>query len=360
MKILFTRFPLESRLGGAEIQTLSLMRGLLDDGHAVGFVGSCPTLLDLCAEHDIINGELELGFPPVTPWLALSFLWRKSAMRRKLRDAIAQFGNLGAVVMLSLTEKLLLTEELHRAGVRVLWVEHDRVGRWLTRNPWLGLLKRQSVFATTVTVSDLSRRLYTNLGFAPDRVVAIPNGIDAYRFADVHPPAAGETLRLGCVARLTRDKGVDLLLDAVDGLPHVSLAIVGDGPEASRLRARAERIGPRVTIAPSADIAVLYGGIDALVLPSREHDPFGMAPAEAMLTGLPVIVTDACGIVDYLRNELDALIVPAGSSAALAQAISSLADPARRASLGASAKKTAESRFGLRTMITAYEQLLGA
>lgn len=360
MKILFLRFPLESQLGGAERQTISLMEGLLERGHATAFVGSCPTLLELCAERDIINGELLIGPPPVTAWHALSFAWRRRGMQRALRDAIGQFSNLGAVVMLSLTEKLLLTQELHDAGVRVLWLEHDRVGRWLQRNPWLGTLRRLSNMATTVTVSDASREPYVQLGFPPDRIVSIPNGIDARRFAGVHAPVATDHLRVGCVARLSQDKGVDVLLDALALTEGATLQIVGKGKERAALLAQAERleIAQRVTFHDSTDMSEFYASIDALVLPSRLHDPFGMVAAEAMLVGLPAIVTDACGIADSLTDGEDAIIVPAGSSHALAHALRVLADPARRIIMGACAQRTATTSFSLERMVDAYERLL--
>ena len=64
MKILFTRFPLESAYGGAEVQTLSLMKGLRDRGHAIAFAGSCKTLLRLCREEGFPVIELRIGPRP--------------------------------------------------------------------------------------------------------------------------------------------------------------------------------------------------------------------------------------------------------------------------------------------------------
>ena len=77
MNILFTRFPLESRYGGAEVQTLSLMNGLQEKGHTISFLGSCPTLLERCASISVPVQKLLIGPPPVSFKLALSFFWRK-------------------------------------------------------------------------------------------------------------------------------------------------------------------------------------------------------------------------------------------------------------------------------------------
>lgn len=237
MKILFTRFPLESTYGGAEVQVLSLMEGLMKRGHAVAFFGSCPTLLEECKKRDIPSAELNIGPPPVTKWGALSFFWRKKKMSRLLTEAIKQFHDLDAVIMLSLSEKLLLTPILTNPEVRspnpevlTFWLEHDKVGRWLEKNPWLGKMKVLSKKVTTVVVSELSKKIYVELGWREDRVVAIPNGIDPQRFEKSEAQNQKTTKHIGCVSRLTHDKGVDLLIKAVNELPNTQLTIIASFP----------------------------------------------------------------------------------------------------------------------------------
>ena len=169
MKILFTRFPLESALGGAEIQTLSLMEGLQRRGKEVAFAGSCSILLKLCRDHGIETFEKHIGPPPVTRWEAVSFLWRKKSMRYKLESLLNTFHDTDVIVMLSLTEKLLLTPLALARGMRVFWVEHDKIGAWLRKNPWLPLLRSLSRNVTTIAVSDLSRKLFERSSENRDR-----------------------------------------------------------------------------------------------------------------------------------------------------------------------------------------------
>lgn len=367
MNILFTRFPLESSHGGAEVQTMALAQGLRRHGHAVSFLGSCPTLLRLFREAGMPAEELLIGPPPVSAGLALSFLWRKRAMRQRLEAALASLDHLDAVCMLSLSEKLLLTPACADRGERTLWIEHDRVGRWLDRNPWLRMLKRNARHATIVTVSHLSKRIYEWMGFDPDGIIAIPNGIETARLRAVGAEDRGKgqesahELRLGCIARLSPEKGVDVLLRALALLPDVTLEIVGEGPEEASLRALADelKIADRVTFsAPQRDVGAVYARMDALALPSRDHDPFGLAAGEAMMLGLPVIVTNACGIADYLGDDEDALIVPAGSADALAAAIRALQDAGTRARIGEHAARTADREFSVDAMVEAYEEAL--
>lgn len=391
MHILFTRLPLESALGGAEIQTLSLMEGLIEHGHTVEFAGSCPTLLAECKKRNIQTTELHIGNPPVTKWGAVSFVWRRPFMRRKLQKLIEnssceksyenkklratsmkERNNLAAIVMLSLSEKLLLTDIAVDAGIKVFWIEHDRVGRWLTHNPWLPLLRKQSTKAMTIVVSELSKKLYLNMGWEEERVIAIGNGIASPypRMPSMDktspipqplPPRGEGEFLLGCIARLSHEKGIDVLIKAMADLPkNITLEIIGTGREESSLKQLAHtlKIDDRITFTSrEKNIADAYARWDAFVLPSRDHDPFGMVAAEAMLAGLPVIVTNQCGIADYLEDGKHAVIVEADSSTALAAGIMSVQKTEGRRQLRENGWKTAQEKFSVKTMVKRYEDV---
>ncbi len=353
MNILFTRFPLESANGGAEKQTISLMQGLSRRGHEVSFLGSCPVMLAECKRLKIVNEQLKIGNPPVTKWAAISFLWRKYGIRKKLINhfqfSIFNF-QLDAVVMLSLSEKILLTPYALKQGINVVWVEHDTVGPWLTKNPWLPTLRKLSAHVTTVCVSELSAQIFRGLRY--ENVVAIPNGVDA-------PPKTfrshifDETLRVGCIARLSPEKGVDILVEAMRSVCDATLLINGKGPQYIQ---QSQRVSIRAEV---PDIDDIYKEIDVLVLPSRQEDPFGMVVAEAMLRGIAVICTDACGVAGYLTDGKDALIVPSGNASALTQAIIRMANGESRMAIARAGKKTAEEKFTVEKMVEEYVRVIG-
>lgn len=118
------------------------------------------------------------------------------------------------------------------------------------------------------------------------------------------PPARafrpGGALRLLFLGRLHPKKGVEALLDALAGLPgHVTLAIAGQGAPAyeATLAARAARLGldGRVRFLGQCDGAAKLRALaeaDAFVLPTQSEN-FGIAIAEALAAGLPVITTTA-------------------------------------------------------------------
>ena len=341
MKILFTRFPLESRMGGAEVQTLSLMKGLKERGHEVRFLGSCPVLLKQCKKLVIGHSSLVIGPPPVTKWGVISFLWRKYKMRKLLHTRYAiRNTQYDAVFMLSLTEKILLTPFLVQQGIKVIWIEHDTVGRWLTWNPWLSTLKKLSKKVTTVCVSELSANIFRDLGY--QTVVAIPNGAPP---PPAPPPSrgrgarrAGRGLVVGCIARRSPEKGVDLLEKAIAQLDGVEFLFNETGS--------------------GGDIEEFYSKIDVLVLPSRKEDPFGLVVAEAMMRGIATICTDVCGISGYLTQEHDAIIVPAGDIDALRDALFMMYNDGIREKLGKNGRETAMEKFTVERMVESYISLL--
>lgn len=384
MRLLFTRFPLESAHGGAENQTMWLSTGLREKGHTVSFIGSCAVLLQTFSASGFDATQLAIGVPPVTKWSAVSFLWRRKEMQKSLIDALDALPERpDAIFMLSLSEKLLLTDYAHSKGIKVFWIEHDRIGPWLTLNPWLPALKKASTHAVMICVSELSRKLYIEMGFDPARVIAIPNGVPSPSSpapfsrgekgrSQLHPhspPPSGEEglgVRVGCIARLSPEKGIDVLLHALENIPEVSLDIVGTGPDEGYLRTLihqdTERMGgERICIKKSvASLDDFYAEIDVLVLPSREHDPFGLVVAEAMVRGVPVIMTDACGIAGYLRREIDALIVRANDPHELAEAIRRILEPSLRKSVSEQGQKTARALFSVERMVDGYEKLFSA
>jgi glycosyltransferase involved in cell wall biosynthesis len=306
----------------------------------------------------------------VTLWSAISFLWRRYRMQRSLLKALSDMvedRRPDAIVMLSLTEKLLLTEWATNHGICVVWVEHDRIGRWLRCNPWLPTLRRLARLASVVCVSELSAELYRGLGFPPESIVAIPNGVPAAKRRERREQReASSVLHLGCIARLSLEKGIDTLISALDYLPEATLRIIGRGPQEYALRqmiaADNERmVRTRITLENDhPDLDAFYASIDVLVLPSSDHDPFGLTAAEAMVRGIPVVVTDACGIAGYLEDGKDALIVPAGDIAALAKALHRLLNCTLRTSVGECGMQKALERFSVDEMIGAYERLISA
>jgi len=180
------------------------------------------------------------------------------------------------------------------------------------------------------------------LGAAPGRIVVAPN---ASRL-DAPPPREppGEICRVLFAGRLAPEKGVDVLLRAVDGLP-VELAVAGAGPERERLEAAAPANARFLGNLQPADLASAYAHADVFVLPSRS-EPWGMVLNEAASAGLALVATDAAGAArELVEDGVNGFVVPAGDAGALRTALDRLAaDPYLRARAGARSRELA-ARF---------------
>ncbi|MFE2170835.1 glycosyltransferase [Streptomyces sp. NPDC059447] len=234
-------------------------------------------------------------------------------------------------------------------------------------------------------VSEAERRAGEAEGIAAHWSV-IRNGVDLDHFRPGDPdpdhdkalaraglplPAAfrGDGPLAVCVGRLCQQKGQDVLLRAWPELlatvPGARLALVGDGPDAERLRRTAALSGTRVLFAGAArDIRPWLRAADLVVLPSR-WEGMALAPLEAMACGRPVLVSDVSGARESLPPGQGRLcLVPPEDPTALAKALGGLlAEPRLLTELGEQARQHARTDFDVRRTTDAvtglYHELLG-
>jgi glycosyltransferase involved in cell wall biosynthesis len=145
----------------------------------------------------------------------------------------------------------------------------------------------------------------------------------------IHPPVSVEAVtqsglareprRAVTVGRLMGYKNVHLMLDAFRLLPDWQLTVVGDGPQ----RAALQRMAPpnvRFTGAVSeADKQVHLQTASVFVFAAVED--FGIAPAEALACGTPVVALARGGALDYLRQGENAWLFDEATPEAMAQAL---------------------------------------
>ncbi|MBM7173175.1 glycosyltransferase [Streptomyces sp. G44] len=204
----------------------------------------------------------------------------------------------------------------------------------------------------------------------------VPNGVDVDRFGPGAPheargrllpaPFAGVPLVV-CVGRLCQQKGQDVLLRAwprvTERVPGARLVLVGDGPDAARLRAAAD---PSVVFAGAArDAADWYRAADVVVLPSR-WEGMALAPLEAMACARPVVVTDVDGARESLPPDgrAHALVPPEDPAALAGSLVALLRDQALRDALGARGRRHVldhhDARHTADAIGVVYRELLGA
>ena len=130
-------------------------------------------------------------------------------------------------------------------------------------------------------------------------------------------PATG--LIAGWVGRLSREKGIDVFIDALASLTDrtIHAAILGDGPERTTESARAESIAPSRFrwLGAVPDAARYFAAFDLFVLSSRTEG-LPMVMLEAMAAGIPIVATNVGGIPDLLSSSEGMLVAPERSQGA--------------------------------------------
>ncbi|ADV66253.1 glycosyltransferase [Deinococcus maricopensis] len=179
-----------------------------------------------------------------------------------------------------------------------------------------------------VAPSSESARVVQGYGVTrPVRVV--PTGIDP-RLLEAAPPLSGPwpagTRRLLSVGRLGHEKRFEVVLEALRQLRtqhNAHLAIIGEGPQASELRALAARLGVADAVTfvgpvPLAHMGAYYRQAE-LFLFGSDTETQGLVLHEAQVMGVPVVAVGAQGTLDGVRNGESGFLVAPGDASGLAR-----------------------------------------
>lgn len=190
----------------------------------------------------------------------------------------------------------------------------------------------------------------------------VSGGMDAGRFA---PSERLRAFDLVFVARLSRVKRCDLFLEALAIVsrrrPGTNAVIVGDGPLLEDLREQARRLGLRESVqfaGHQRDVERWLQSARAFVLTS-ESEGLSLALMEAMLCGLPAVVSDVGDLPELVEHGRNGFLVGERSPEAFAARILELLEPARLAACSQAARRSAE-RYHLNRVALAWDEILGA
>jgi glycosyltransferase involved in cell wall biosynthesis len=170
--------------------------------------------------------------------------------------------------------------------------------------------------------SEYTRESFLEAGFRDELLSRFQLTPDPRYRPDASRQTSG-TFDVVYVGRLSVDKGVPLLVDAVRRLPHTDMRLVLVGGWATRGMRRfiqsACAEDPRISSRPGDPLPHLRAA-SLYVHPSYE-DGFAYAPAEALACGVPLIVSEDTGMKDLIDPPHTGLILPTGDLSALSEAI---------------------------------------
>ncbi len=232
---------------------------------------------------------------------------------------------------------------------------------------WLSSLFQDKIILINTADYETARR------FVPERkLVFIHNGVAEIDFLarrearaffakKIERPAASDTILVGTVAELTKNKGLDYLIEsALDLRSNFLILIIGGGEDKKRLEARIkdrELSGKVFLLDFLPDAARYFKGFDVFVLPSlKEGLPYTVM--EAMAAGLPIVATKVGGIPDLIENHKNGFLVAPKNPQTLVEALERLIlEPRLAEKFGEENIRKINTRFRLQGMLEKTVQL---
>lgn len=276
--------------------------------------------------------------PAQVPWV-----WRQTGRF----DAVHVHGiwNLGALSGLAFA-RLKDIPVVVTAHESLTAIDIDTSRSRLRRQQKLAL---KSLYLRWTTLFVLTSRLETTTSLplaAPQDTIPYALVDPARRVPELLPRGRRRELRIGYLGRIARKKNLPLMVEALARLPdHVRLKVAGrvEGEFAQAARRLAEESGVAQRIEWLGFVAPdkrdeFFAGVDLLAMPSS-FESFGMAAAEAMLCGVPVLVSDRTGISELIRRHGGGTIVNPDPESVVAAVGELDQDRERLVALGAQAQR---------------------
>ncbi|MFT7462303.1 MAG: glycosyltransferase involved in cell wall biosynthesis [Pseudohongiellaceae bacterium] len=351
----------ESGFSGGQVQVFLLMEGLARAG--VRNVLFCrPGSLEEQRARELSADGVNIDVRVVS----MRGDWQLSAIPRLARGFAAEHVDL--VHLHTGRANWLGGWAARRAGLPAITTRRMdrpiRSGLW-TRKLYGDLVSRAAAISPAVA------RLLAEGGVPPQKIVTLVSAVDPAAVQVARDRNAvrrefgvgdDELVILG-LARLTRRKGFDVLLDGLAALtesaelPPWRCWLGGNGEVAGQLQSQASRLGlaDRVKFLGHRDeTADLLGAADVFVMPSRAEG-LGIAGLEAMAAGLPIVASRVGGLADAVSHDETGLLVPSDDPTALRKALEAvLSDSALRQRLGDAGPGWVAQRFSPQVMVDGY------
>ncbi len=371
MNILILKNPLESTPGGGgELHTMQVARHLRDRGHKVYFAGSCPESLKLARQDSFSTEEINWAGPEaVNEKSILKFFLKWPSIKKKYKKFLEiqkQKNNIDTLYIISWNEKFLLGSIAKNLGMKLIFIEHRLLGRFIKLNPFKAWYIKNSRQAINIAVSKTVEQSMIDIGVPREQIKLVYNGIDPAEFENTEIQRRGN--EIGVIARLDKEKGLSYLIEAVSKLQadflNLRLEIVGVGPEKPGLQADIKRLSleDKVKFLGNLDrqsIAKFLSRIDIFALPAIMPEAFGLVFAEAGFMKVPVVTTNIGAAREIIIDNKTGLLIPPNDTNSLASALKKLLrDKNLREQMGETAHKRIVAKFTIDKMLNGITAII--
>ncbi len=225
------------------------------------------------------------------------------------------------------------------------------------------------VGATICPTPRIANDLVNKMNLSSDKVFTIPHAVNFNAFKQVSSIFSKDLpLKLLYLGRIEENaKGVLWLPDIVHECQQiglkVSLTVVGDGPDLSKLKFKTSQMGLESTIyfygkANYAQVPKIFANHHVFIMPSR-YEGFGYTLVEAMSTGCVPVCSRISGVTDFIVSHgRDGFLFDVGNLKEAATLIRQLVNENTWQEFSDNAKLTSQSRFGLKQQAKSYRNLI--
>jgi glycosyltransferase involved in cell wall biosynthesis len=194
----------------------------------------------------------------------------------------------------------------------------------------------------------VARRLQVNDFVPAAKIRTVYNGVDLARFY----PTQETGRHIAAICNMIPQKGIPVLLEALVLLKQRGIELrcqlVGVGPHLENYRAfvRDKALDAVTFLGRRDDVQEIVRHAQLTVVPSVWDEAFGLAAAESMAAGVPVIASNVGALPEIVDDKVTGLLVPPGDAEALAAALADLtSDPEQRRAMGRKAREKAGQQF---------------
>lgn len=322
--------------GGSFIVPFQLSKALVKRGHEVTIVTS-----DYQYDQEFAECNRDIEIIPFKSLFSFSSFYYTPSMKKWLSNNINCFNAVHLHNYRSYQNNIVHSVATKK-GINFILQPHGsfpKVGGKKTVKKIYDLLWGNKIIdqsCIVVAVSDLEKRQLTSGGVRIEKIRTIPNGIEPDYYQNL-PSRCDFRNELGIgendkiilfVGRLHPIKGIDFLIKAftqvVRVMDGVLLVIAGpDFGQLDELKSLVKKLGLEHKVIFTGhinDTRRAYVASDLLVYPSK-YEIFGLVPFEALMCGVPVIVTNDCGCGEIIKDAKGGLLVGYGDTDDLSEKI---------------------------------------
>ena len=338
--------------GGTETHVLDLIKGFRDKYDITLVAPRGPRLQDFL--------DLKINYLPITG-LGSNF-WKGIRDYKHVLTKLDE-KNIDLIHVHAGHEYVLLTG-LFLKKVPLIFTGHSYPNRFNYR---LSSFINNHFANEVICVSDAEYSKFTAGKMKAEKLHRIYNGISIPKNCstnkEIRKKVGSDKKIIGTVARLERDKGVHILLEAFKNLnnPDTHLLFVGDGQLEDELKTRVKEYGlsKKVTFTGFVrNIHDYYQTMNLFVLPSLKDEACSLVILEAMAHGLPVIATDVGGAGEQVADGRTGKIIPPDDINSLTSTLKKfINDSSLVKNMGDNGLKRFEQYFDVKIMLKETEKI---